>query len=48
MVRGYSAIGNYKTALKHLEIAAKRVPDKPNKGAITTYFENLKKGKDIN
>jgi tetratricopeptide (TPR) repeat protein len=48
LARGYSAMGNYKTALKHLKIAAKRAPDKPNKDAITGYLENLKKGEDIN
>lgn len=48
LARGYSALGNYKTALKHLKIAAKRAPDQPNKDAIAGYLEQLKKGEDIN
>ncbi|WP_041632860.1 DUF2911 domain-containing protein [Maribacter sp. HTCC2170] len=48
LARGYSALGNYKTALKHLQIAAKRAPDQPNKDAIAGFLEKLKKGEDIN
>lgn len=48
LARGYSAIGNYKTALKHLKTAATKAPDKPNKDAIAGYLEDLKKGEDIN
>ena len=48
LARGYSAMGNYKTALKHLKIAATRAPDQPNRDAIAGYLEKLKNGEDIN
>ena len=32
LARGYSAVGKYKTALKHLKIAEGRAPDPQNKG----------------
>ena len=48
LARSYSAMGNYKTALKHLKIAVTRAPDQPNKDAIAGFLEKLKKGEDIN
>jgi Flp pilus assembly protein TadD len=48
LARAHSAMGNYKTALKHLKIAATRAPDQPNKDAIAGFLEKLKKGEDIN
>ncbi len=48
LARANSAMGNYKTALKHLKIAATRAPDQPNKDAIAGYLEKLKNGEDIN
>ena len=48
MARGYSALGNYSKALKHLKIAYTRVPDQGNKVAIEANLEKLKKGEDIN
>ncbi|MBT8298162.1 MAG: DUF2911 domain-containing protein [Maribacter sp.] len=48
LARAHSAMGNHKTALKHLKIAANRAPDQPNKDAIAGYLEKLKKGEDIN
>ena len=48
LARGYSALGDYKTALKHLKIAAKRAPDQINKDAIATNLTKLEKGEDIN
>ena len=48
LARGHSALGNYKTALKHLKIAAKRAPDKLNQDAIAGYLVDLGNGKDIN
>lgn len=48
LARAHSAMGNYKTALKHLKVAATRAPDKPNQNAIAGYMEKLKKGEDIN
>ena len=48
LARAHSAMGNYKTALKHLKIAATRAPDQINKDAIAGYLEKLNKGEDIN
>ncbi len=48
LARANSAMGNYKTALKHLKIAATRAPDQLNKDAIAGYLEKLKNGEDIN
>jgi len=48
LARVHSAMGNYKTALKHLKIAATRAPDQLNKDAIAGYLEKLKNGEDIN
>ncbi len=48
LARAYSAMGNYKTALKHLKIAAKRAPDQINKDAIAANLIKLEKGEGIN
>ena len=48
LARAYSAMGNYKTALKHLKIAAKRAPDQQNKDVIATNLIKLENGQDIN
>lgn len=48
LARGYSAVGNYKTALKHLKIAEGRAPDQLNKDAIAASFGKLENGEDIN
>ncbi|WP_222984281.1 DUF2911 domain-containing protein [Flagellimonas meishanensis] len=48
LARGYSAVGDYKTALKHLKIAAGRAPDQPNKDAIAANITKLEQGTDIN
>ncbi|RIV33034.1 DUF2911 domain-containing protein [Flagellimonas lutimaris] len=48
LARGYSAVGNYKTALKHLKIAADKAPNQPNKDAIAAGITKLQEGKDIN
>lgn len=48
LARGYSALGDYKKALKHLKIALTRVPDEANKRAIETNLAKLAKGEDIN
>lgn len=48
LARGYSAVGNYKTALKHLKIAEGRAPDQLNKNAIEGYITQLEAGTDIN
>ncbi len=48
LARGYSAVGNYKTALKHLKIAEGRAPDALNKNAIEGFLVKLQNGEDIN
>lgn len=48
LARGHSAVGNYKTALKHLKIAEGRAPDQLNKDAIAANIEKLDSGTDIN
>ncbi len=48
LARGYSANGDYKTALKHLKIAEGRAPDQINKDAIAMNLEKLENGQDIN
>jgi tetratricopeptide (TPR) repeat protein len=48
LARGYSANGEYKTALKHLKVAAGRAPDQVNKDAIAANIVKLEKGEDIN
>jgi len=48
LARAYSAMGDYKTALKHLKIAAKRAPDQQNKDAIAANLTKLENGEGIN
>jgi len=48
LARGYSAMGDYNKALKHLRIALTRVPDPANKTAIEDNITKLEKGQDIN
>lgn len=48
LARGYAAVGNYKTALKHLKVAEGRAPDKPNKDAIAGFLVKLQNNEDIN
>jgi tetratricopeptide (TPR) repeat protein len=48
LARGYSATGDYKTALKHAEIALTQAPDDINKKSLTDAVERLKKGQDMN
>ena len=48
LARGYSAVGNYKAALKHIKIAEGRAPDQVNKNAIAGNIEKLETGTDIN
>jgi len=50
LARGYSAIGDYKSALEALLKAQTQVPagDAANAAAITINIERLKKGEDIN
>lgn len=50
LARGYSALGDYKNALKYMELAKKNVPanDTLNPPVIEANIEKLKKGEDIN
>lgn len=44
LARGYSAKGEYKTALKYAKLAYAAAPDELNKNALKTAIENLEKG----
>jgi tetratricopeptide (TPR) repeat protein len=48
LARGYSAVGEYKKALKHAKIAHERAPNKLNKDGLAASIEKLKKGEDMN
>jgi hypothetical protein len=48
LARGYSAAGDYKTALKHAEIALTQAPDALNKKSLEDAVARLKQGQDMN
>lgn len=48
LARGYSANGDYATALKYAQQALPMAPNQQNKSAIETAIQKLKEGKDIN
>ena len=48
LVRGYSANGDYKNALKYANQALPLAPDTNDKNNVTTMIEKLKTGKDVN
>ena len=48
LARGYSALGDYKTALKYLLVARDKAPDQPNKAAIEANIKKLENNQDIN
>lgn len=48
LARGYSAVGNYKEALKYAGKALPQAPDANNKTAVEKSIAALKEGKDIN
>jgi Protein of unknown function (DUF2911) len=48
LVRGYSANGDYKNALKYAKLAQPLAPNKPNKDALDTMIQSLNEGKDVN
>ncbi len=48
LVRGYSANGDYKNALKYANQALPIAPDNNNKNNLATMMEKLKAGKDAN
>lgn len=48
MMRGYSALGDFKKALEFAEKALEQAPDDLNKGSLANNIKALKEGKDIN
>jgi hypothetical protein len=48
MARGYSAIGDYKNALRYGQQAQPLAPDENNKKDVETAIRKLKEGKDMN
>lgn len=48
MVRGHSANGDYKNALKFAQQALPLAPDNNNKTNVQTMIDKLKEGKDVN
>lgn len=48
LARGYSANGDYKTALKYTKQALPLAPNEPNKKAIQDGIRKLEEGKDMN
>jgi hypothetical protein len=48
LARGYSAVGDYKNALKYAQQAQPLAPDPLNRSSVETMVSNLKAGKDIN
>ncbi len=45
LVRGYSANGDYKNALKYAKLAQPLAPDKPNKDAVDKMIQTLNEGR---
>lgn len=48
MTRGYSALGDYKNALKFANMALPLAPDTNNRNNVMTMIDKLKAGKDVN
>ena len=48
LVRGYSATGDYKNALKQARVALGKAPDKGNKDNLEAMIKKLEEGKDVN
>jgi len=48
LVRGYSANGDYKNALKYAKLAQPLAPNKPNKDTVDKMIQSLNEGKDVN
>ena len=48
MMRGYSAVGNYKEALKYAKKAHEQAPDQVNKDNLANLIKRLEKGEDVN
>lgn len=48
LTRGYSALGDFKNALKYANMALPLAPDANNKNSVNTIIDKLKAGKDVN
>ncbi len=48
MVRGYSAVGDYKTALNYAKKAQPLAPDSNNKNNLDSIIKKLEAGQDVN
>jgi len=48
LMRGYSANGDFKNALKYAKAAQLQAPDKANKDALDGFVKTLEAGKDMN
>jgi len=48
LMRGYSANGDFKNALKYAKAAQPQAPDNANKNALEGYIKMLEAGKDVN
>lgn len=48
LTRGYSAVGDYKNALKYAQMALPLAPDSNNKNNVEGMIAKLKDGKDVN
>nr|MCU0353829.1 DUF2911 domain-containing protein [Cytophagales bacterium] len=48
LVRGFSATGDYKNALKFAKAALPKAPDSNNKAALENMIKTLEQGKDVN
>lgn len=46
--RGYSAVGDYKNALKYMKQALPKAPNEANKGMVQGMIKKLEEGKDAN
>ena len=48
LARGYSAVGDVKTALDHARKALEQAPDAPNRDNLQTMVKTLSDGQTIN
>ncbi|MBK5270019.1 MAG: DUF2911 domain-containing protein, partial [Bacteroidia bacterium] len=48
LTRGYSALGDFKNALKYATMALPLAPNQQNKTNVETMIDKLKQGKDVN
>ena len=48
LTRGYSAMGDYKTAIVNAKLARSLAPDEQNKKLVESSIKKLEEGKDIN